>query len=86
MRISLFDPLKDHKSRKLSKRLQKEADNEWQKILKNRKRQEELDELIARELQAVEDRRIALLRQSDANNPFLNDPPSNSLSKDRGSV
>ncbi|KAI8360917.1 hypothetical protein EDC96DRAFT_545353 [Choanephora cucurbitarum] len=85
MRISLFDPSKDRKSKKLSKRLQKEADNEWQKILKDRKQQEELDEITAKELQAIEDKRIALLHQSDANNPFLNDPPSNSLSEDRES-
>lgn len=83
----MFDALREQKSKRLSKQLQKEADNQWQKNLKDRKRQEEIDELLARELQATEDARMALLRQSDANNPFLSNIPSCSLSgHERGTV
>ncbi|EIE87986.1 hypothetical protein RO3G_12697 [Rhizopus delemar RA 99-880] len=48
----LFDIKKEHKSLKLMKKLQEEADKEWEKELARRKEQELNDEAIAKELQA----------------------------------
>ncbi|CAO3700877.1 unnamed protein product [Rhizopus stolonifer] len=60
----LFDTKKEHKSLKLVKKLQEEADQEWQKEVAKRKAQEENDEAIAKELQAQ------LEQEQDKNNPF----------------
>ncbi|RCH79370.1 hypothetical protein CU098_001729, partial [Rhizopus stolonifer] len=56
---------KEHKSLKLVKKLQEEADQEWQKEVAKRKAQEENDEAIAKELQAQ------LEQEQDKNNPFV---------------
>lgn len=61
----LFDTKKEHKSLKLVKKLQEEADQEWQKEVAKRKAQEENDEAIAKELQAQ------LEQEQDKNNPFV---------------
>ncbi|KAI9279863.1 hypothetical protein BY458DRAFT_501871 [Sporodiniella umbellata] len=60
----LFDTRKEHKSLKLVKKLQEEADKEWQKELVQRKEQESRDEKIAKELQAQ------LEREQTETNPF----------------
>lgn len=77
----LFDTKKEQKSIKLVKKLQEEADKEWQKEVTRRKEQELNDEVIAKELQAQleEEQRQASrsslpgtpVTRNDNTNPFL---------------
>lgn len=50
--MGLFDTRKEHKSLKLVKKLQEEANLEWEREIVRRKEQELNDEAIAKELQA----------------------------------
>lgn len=49
--MGLFDTRKEHKSMKLVKKLQEQADLEWEREVERRKEQELNDEAIAKELQ-----------------------------------
>jgi hypothetical protein len=49
---NLFDTRKENKSIKLVKKLQEEADKEWENEITRRREQELNDEAIAKELQA----------------------------------
>jgi hypothetical protein len=78
----LFDTKKEHKSIKLVKKLQEEADKEWEKEVQRRKEQELNDEAIAKELQAQleQEQRQAPsttlpTTRNDSTNPFVSSPP-----------
>ncbi|KAL7336271.1 hypothetical protein PS15p_201627 [Mucor circinelloides] len=65
----LFDTKKEHKSIKLVKKLQEEADKEWENEINRRREQELNDEAIAKELQAQ------LELESSGNGSSANSPP-----------
>lgn len=66
--MRLFDTKKEHKSIKLVKKLQEQADLEWEKEVARRREQELNDEAIAKELQAqLEDEERG---SSSTNSPF----------------
>ncbi|KAK4513112.1 something about silencing protein 10 [Mucor velutinosus] len=66
----LFDTKKEHKSIKLVKKLQKEADKEWENEIARRREQELNDEAIAKELQAqLEQESSAANGSNRANSP-----------------
>jgi hypothetical protein len=73
----LFDTKKEHKSIKLVKKLQEEADKEWEKEVIRRKEQELNDEAIAKELQAQLEQEASSssttlpVTRNDNNNPFV---------------
>lgn len=69
----LFDSKKENKSLKLVKRLQEQADLEWQTEIQKRREQELNDEAIAKELQAeLEDEQR---RNSSTTSPTSISPP-----------
>lgn len=65
----LFDTKKEHKSIKLVKKLQEEADKEWENEITRRREQELNDEAIAKELQAQ------LELESSGSGSNANSPP-----------
>lgn len=73
---NLFDIGKERKSLKLVKKLQEEAEIEWEKELARRREQELNDEAIAKALQDELEREETTNR--DASNPFtpsISPPP-----------
>ncbi|KAG2200301.1 hypothetical protein INT47_000294 [Mucor saturninus] len=73
--MGLFDTRKEHKSMKLVKKLQEEANLEWEREVVRRKEQELNDEAIAKELQAQ-------LEDENTSNPIVapsSPPPRLSL-------
>ncbi|KAI8077234.1 uncharacterized protein B0P05DRAFT_124031 [Gilbertella persicaria] len=72
MKYPLFDRTREKKSIRLVRKLQQEADSEWEKELATRKKQEAMDEAMAKELQAKEEQEERKRQnQSNAFNPFL---------------
>lgn len=65
---NLFDTRKENKSIKLVKKLQEEADKEWENEITRRREQELNDEAIAKELQAQ-------LEQDNGNSSSVPSPP-----------
>lgn len=68
----LFDTRKEHKSIKLVKKLQEEADKEWENEITRRREQELNDEAIAKELQA----QLEQESSSSSSSPFTTDNSS----------
>lgn len=73
----LFDTKKEHKSIKLVKKLQQEADKEWENEITRRREQELNDEAIAKELQAQleQESSSAAGNTNGSNHPISTSPP-----------
>ncbi|GAN03882.1 hypothetical protein MAM1_0050d03338 [Mucor ambiguus] len=69
----LFDTRKEHKSIKLVKKLQEEADKEWENEITRRREQELNDEAIAKELQAQLEQESSAGNNGSSNH--ANSPP-----------